>query len=125
MFTKFSIGQVWKYATRPGEDASLITIGQVDVSDESIGPIIHIAISNVDIPNASSPDGKTTFIGHLPYENQALEDSVTELVAEGAETDEYFDEGHALWKAAFDNEEAGVFSIPVTEAIDFIQASVG
>ena len=123
MTTKFETGQVWKYKTRTGENESRITIVHVDYDDHEYGDIVHIFISDLDIPNANAPEGKTIFIGHLPFESKALADSVTELESETEELPD-FDSGYQLWREAFDNSEAGVFNVAVSEAIDFVQQSV-
>jgi len=93
MKTDFSVGQVWKYKTRSHEDES------------------------------EAPGGKTTFIGHLPYSEQALGESVTELVGT-ADSLPDFEDGYKLWKSAFDDGEAGVFEVAVSEAIEGVQQSV-
>ena len=74
----FSVGQVWKYKTRPNESDSRLTIVSIDHDDPEYGDIVHIYISELNIPNPSAPDGKTLFISHLPY----LSESLAECVAE-------------------------------------------
>jgi hypothetical protein len=122
MLTKFSVGQVWSYATREGEAQSRITIVRMD-EDTDFGNIIHIYISNVEIPNADAPGGKTTFIAHMPYDEQALEESVTELDSETQPLPD-FENGYRLWRTAFEAGEAGVFDVPVCQAVDFVQQSI-
>lgn len=125
MLTKFAAGQIWKYKNRKDEDESRIIVGRVDTEDEDLGPVIHISITELKIPNPTAPDGLTKFVGHMPFDNETLEESVTELISEneGAVT-EHFDEGYGLWKAAFDKGEAGVFTVPVVDAIKFVQETV-
>jgi hypothetical protein len=122
MNADFSVGQVWKYRTRPHEGESEITIVALD-SDGELGNIVHIYVADVDIPNPKAPDGKTVFIGHLPYSEEALRGSVTELVAT-ADSLPDFEAGYELWKKAFDAGEAGVFEVAVSEAIDGVQQNV-
>lgn len=123
MLTKFAAGQVWKYQTRPNESDSRLTVVRVDPDDHEFGNIIHIYISAVDIPNPDAPHGKTVFIQHMPYEEDALSKSVTELDSETKELPDY-QNGYKLWKTAFENGEAGVFSIDVSEAINFVEQSI-
>ena len=123
MLTKFAVGQVWKYKTRPHESDSRLTVVRVDPDDHEFGNIIHIYISAVDIPNSDAPDGKTVFIQHMPYEEDALSNSVLELDTETNELPNYQD-GYQLWKAAFEKGEAGVFSVDVAKAVDFVQQSI-
>ena len=123
MLTKFAAGQVWKYKTRPNETDSRLTVVRVDPDDHEFGNIIHIYISAVDIPNSDAPDGKTVFIQHMPYEEEALSKSVIELDTETKELPDYLD-GYKLWKSAFEKGEAGVFSVDVSQAVDFVQQSI-
>ena len=123
MLTKFAAGQVWKYKTRPNETDSRLTVVRVDPDDHEFGNIIHIYISAVDIPNSDAPDGKTVFIQHMPYEEEALSKSVIELDTQTKELPDYLD-GYKLWKAAFEKGEAGVFSVDVSQAVDFVQQSI-
>ncbi len=122
MKADFSVGQVWKYKARPHEGASEITIVAID-SDEELGSIVHIYVSDVDIPNPKAPGGKTLFIGHLPYSETALQESVTELVGTADSLPE-FEDGYKLWKKAFEDGEAGVFEVAVSEAIEGVQQNV-
>lgn len=123
MLTKFAAGQVWKYKTRAHETDSRLTVVRVDPDDHEFGNIIHIFISSVDIPNPDAPDGKTVFIQHMPYVEEALDESVTELDSETKDLPDYHD-GYRLWKDAFDKGEAGVFSVSVAEAVEFVEKSI-
>lgn len=126
----FSVGQVWKYQTRPGESDSRVTIVSIDHGDEEYGDIVHIYISALDIDNPSAPDGKTLFISHLPYAAEMLKASLTELESTyddvQGELEQYdaTQEGYRLWKRAFENSEAGVFTNPVADAIGFVEKSI-
>ena len=122
MITKFAEGQVWTYATRSGESESRITIVRLD-EDAEYGNIIHIYISDIEIANPDAPGGKTTYIAHMPYAEEALEECVAELERDSVELPE-FQEGYRLWREAFQNGEAGVFTVPVCQAIDFVQATI-
>ena len=122
MITKFAAGQVWTYKTRPEETDSRLTIVRVDDDDE-YGTIVHIFISNVAIPNADAPEGKTTYIAHMPYAEEALEESANEIESESVDLPAY-EEGYKLWRAAFESGEAGVFTIPIVEAIAFVEQSI-
>lgn len=123
MITKFVEGQVWNYVTRPGESNSRIVIVRLD-DDEEYGNIIHIHISDVEIPNPQAPKGKTTYIAHLPYAEPALEKCVTALEKHAERLPDY-EEGYRLWRKAFEQGEAGVFDLPVQEAIDLVEQSIG
>lgn len=119
MLSRFAPGQIWKYTTRPGEGESRIIVVRVDDDDE-FGNIVHIYVSEVAIPNANAPDGQTTFVGHMPFSEEALDQSVENLEAEHHELPDY-EPGYRLWREAFENGEAGIFTVSVAEGIDFIQ----
>ena len=123
MTTDFSVGQEWKYKNRPHEKESKLTIVGID-EDPKLGQILHIYVSDVDIKNAQAPNGKTVFIGHLPYAENALRESVTELLGTADSLPE-FEDGYKLWKEAFDEGEAGVFDVAVAEAIAGVEQSIG
>jgi hypothetical protein len=123
MITNFSVGQVWTYKTRAGELNSRITIVRLD-DDPEYGNIIHIHISNIEIENANAPGGKTTYIAHMPFMEDALAECVEQIENESAELPDY-QEGHQLWRTAFENGEAGVFSVTVAEAIDGVAEAIG
>ncbi len=122
MITKFAVGQVWTYSTRTGESQSRLTIVRMD-EDDDFEIIIHIFISDVDIPNDDAPGGKTTFIAHMPYAEEALEASVIDLESEVEALPDY-ESGYQLWRQAFNAGEAGVFDVPVSQAIDFVEQTI-
>ena len=126
----FSVGQVWKYKTRPNESDSRVTIVSIDNDDPEYGDIVHIYISGLEIANPTAPNGKTLFISHLPYLSEALAESLTEMESQYDDVESQLDqydatqEGYRLWKRAFENSEAGVFTNPVADAIGFVEESV-
>lgn len=126
----FSVGQVWKYKTRPNESDSRVTIVSIDHDDPEYGDIVHIYISGLEIANPTAPNGKTLFISHLPYLSEALAESLTEMESQYDDVESQLDqydatqEGYRLWKRAFENSEAGVFTNPVADAIGFVEKSV-
>jgi len=124
MSKQFAEGQVWTYKTRPNEQDSRITVVRVDADDPEFGNIIHIYVSSLDIPNASAAGGRTTFVNHMPYEEEALKAAVLDLQSNDQPLPEGFEDGYRLWREAFENSEAGVFNIPVSDAIEFVQASI-
>lgn len=124
MSKQFSVGQIWKYKTRPQEPESLLTIVAIDSDlEEGFGDIIHVYISDVNIPNPKAPQGKTSFIGHLPYAESSLAESVTKLVRTESSLPD-FKEGYQLWREAFESGEAGVFEVAVAEAIAGVEQNI-
>jgi hypothetical protein len=104
--------------TRPEEEGSFLTILKVE-SSPTLGVIVHARIDGVRIENPLAPSGVSDTIGHIPLLEAALDESVTtslgslfKLVRE--------DDGYGEWRRAFDEGEAGVWSITVAEVIDHI-----
>ena len=92
-----------------------ITIVRLD-EDPDFGTIVHVFVSGVSIPNAQAPGGVTTFIAHLPYSEEGLEQCVLQLDGESTELPDY-EGAYQLWRNAFKSNEAGVFDDPVSEVI--------
>ena len=58
-------GQVWSYATRPGEEASRIVICRVE-TDPKLGEMVHIHVRGLRFKNKHVPGGFSDTIGHMP-----------------------------------------------------------
>jgi len=104
----FAPGQVWRYATREGEEQSRVHILRIDTHPKTGHEIVHIAIS-----------GARTSIGHAPISRDALERSGLSLEAKSAPLPD-FEEGYRIWRDDFDAGNAGVFTVSVAEIVDFI-----
>ncbi len=111
-------GQVYTYRTRPSEKKSLLTI--LKVEPYGAGTVVHVYISDVAIQNSDAPDGVSTFISHMPFAQQAVDQSVTQLVDQKPQLPDY-EEAYASWKEQAERRKAGVFMIPVAQAIDGIE----
>lgn len=118
----FRPGQVWRYATRPGEHQSRVQILRVD-ADPDAGEIIHVAITGVHLRRSSDDPSQTSVIGHVPVARAALEASGLSLEAQDAEVPD-FKEGYDMWRAAFEEGKAGIFSVPIAEIVDVTEATL-
>lgn len=115
-------GQVWHYQTRAGEESSQLYIVQID-RHEKLGPIYHIALDGLKLRNPNIEGGLQTDLPHLPIGEAALQSSVTQLISSGAPMPD-ISEGYGHWKAAFDAGEGGIFTIPVGQAVGYIEEIV-
>lgn len=115
----YQVGQEWQYHTRPGEEASTIKITKIETYKE-IGKMVHIAVSGVKIKNPKYPDAILEEILHLPYAEFALRKSTTQLKNDRCELPDY-EFGYVRWRAAFDEDNAGYFGIPLREAIQWLE----
>jgi hypothetical protein len=107
-------GQIWTYRARPGEEASRVTILKTE-SDPKLGTIIHIAVEGVTIRNPRAATGRSSTIGHMPYQEAALRRSLVALTNQNSAAPNL--EGYKTWKEAFDKGKAGIWSIALSEAI--------
>lgn len=116
---KYRPGQVWKYRTRATETGSRATILRVD-APPGMGHIVHIALDGLFIKSPQNRDGVANNISHLPFSEAAIDGSLTELERTGAVPE--FQEGYQTWRAAFDQNNAGAWTISVAEAIDAMES---
>lgn len=116
--SKFQVGQVWRYTTRPGEEDSTLIIVKVEY-DEKIGNIIHISINGLKISNPKVEGGINEEVPHMPISEDALGASVVELIDEGVDLPS-FEEGYNAWRSA----TGGVFTIPVSEVVEVIEQAL-
>ena len=100
--SRFMPGQVWSYKTRPGEEASRLYVCEVE-HYEKYGVIVHIYVEGLKIQN---PHGTTAeerlipVVGHMPFLERALDESVLTLEKEGVEIPPYH-RGYARWRKDF------------------------
>ena len=111
----FKVGQMWSYKTRPGETKSTFVVVKID-THPTYGNIIHIAVQDLKMKNPNSPDGFSNQIGHMPFSEKALAESVVKLLKEKVELPD-FENGYNLWREAFEQQRAGFYTISIAEAV--------
>ena len=120
---EFAAGQVWSYRTRPGEEDSALLINRVE-PHEKLGPIFHISLSGLRVPDAQAPDGLMRELPHCPVSLKTLRESCT--VCRGqADANPEHEEGLATWRAAFDAGRAGIFTITVADIVGVVEKTLG
>ena len=117
---QFAPGQVWTYNTRPGEEASRVVICSVE-TDPKLGEIVHIHVNGLRFKNKHAPGGSSDQIGHMPYSGEALRKSLTNLESSDNKLPA-FEDGYQEWRGAFDKGKAGVWTVPVSEAISGMES---
>ncbi|SNR34654.1 hypothetical protein [Lutibacter flavus] len=115
-------GQIWKYNTRKGEEKSRIIILRVEKYDKG-EIVVHIAVKGLKIENSQKESGISEEIGHLPFSNESIIKSLTELESSNNDLPDYLD-GYNEWKKAFDSGKGGMFTISINEAVDFVEQSM-
>jgi hypothetical protein len=119
----FMEGQVWSYRTRQGEGASTLLIDKVE-KDPTLGVIYHISISGLSIKNSRAESGVIHELPHIPVSAQTLQSSCLKLLGHSDQNPD-FAKGYAEWKQAFDQGQAGVYSVTVAEIVEIADRLLG
>ncbi|HEY4092910.1 MAG TPA: hypothetical protein VGN46_15460 [Luteibacter sp.] len=119
---EFTPGQAWTYRTRPGEEASRIVIRKKDIEAED-GEVFHISILGVKLRNHRMPGGIQPAMHHAAVARATLDNSLLEYTGDGDDDESWMD-GYAVWRQAYDNGDAGLFDIPVTGILSYIEMVV-
>jgi hypothetical protein len=116
---RYRVGQVWRYQTRPGEEASRAIVGRIE-KIEGVGSVVHVKLTALRL---RGPQGVATVIFHAPVAEPQLSASVTELTGERGDL-EGFAEGYALWRSAYESGKAGVFTLPLAGVVDSMEQAL-
>lgn len=116
----FAAGQVWKYNTRDGEEASRVIVCKVE-SDPKLGEIVHIHVNGLRLKSKHAPGGFVDQVGHMPYDAAALKENVTDLESVGAPLPG-FEGGYEEWRNAVDRGKAGVWTLSIAKAITAMES---
>jgi hypothetical protein len=116
----FEPGQIWSYHTRAQDEGSTLTILKLETLDRIAGRVVHIRVEGVRLGGDALEPAAPTAIAHLPFEEAALRASVIDLVS-FVEVLPDFSEGYAQWQ----QDEGGVFTVAVREAVGFVGVATG
>jgi len=117
--TDFQEGQVWSYQTRPGEERSRLYIVRID-RDIAKRPIFHIYLDGLKLKNPLMQGGVQDHLAHAPVSQESLEASVEKLLKTGGPMPN-ISEGYTAWLLAFSQRQAGVFTMPVKDIVQYIE----
>ncbi|ADV66538.1 hypothetical protein [Deinococcus maricopensis] len=120
--TRFQAGQVWAYRARPQDRGATLTVLRVDVHPR-LGTLVHIRLDGLNLRNPYTPGGVQTDVPFLPLSARALESSVTFNLRDDAPTGD-FQNVYDEWRAAFDDGDAGVWSLPVRDIVDALEDAI-
>lgn len=109
----FAPGQVWSLKSTPPTTAKVV-IGRIEDWNNKV--VVHVSIVDIPAPKTSPGSGRSTNIGHMPFERSALANSVDRLLATNATLEPNFESGYAQWKDA----KGGIFTISVPQAIEAV-----
>lgn len=119
--SKYKVGQVWSFKSRPSEPNAKLTIVKIE-SDGKLGNIIHIQVDSVKIKTSDELVKYTHLVSHMPFSEAAIDSSVTERLGEVAELPN-FQEGYTEWRNSFEAGNAGIFSIPVGKSVEYMETT--
>ena len=108
---QYQVGQRWSYHGRSEDQGSTLVIGAVQTNPA----IIYVTVEGVMLPNGS----QASSISHMPFSEEAIDQSVIELLAEGVASGLSFEEGLTQWQT----DKGGYFSVSVAEAIATIMTA--
>ena len=118
--TFFIPGQLWRYHTRPNEEASRLVIGSVDVVRRQT--VISICVTGAHIINLRRPDGFQDMLPHIPIAAATLATCVVEMCGETPVPLE-FDEGYQMWREGVEWGQSSFFTIPVADILNLAEQS--
>jgi hypothetical protein len=119
---QFSERQVWAYRARAAEPSSTLLINKIE-HEAKLGEVFHISVLGVHVKNKHAPGGVSKELPHFPVSRKTLELSVTKLMGTSRANPEY-QEGYATWRKAFQEGQAGVFTIPVSEIVGIVESTI-
>ena len=117
----YEVGQVWSYKTRESENDSKIIILKID-ADYDETEIIHVCVEDVAIKTPDSHEKPIDYISHMPFSREAIDSSVIDIIDRIEVPD--FSEGYNVWKEGYTKGEAGIFSIPVSKAVEYMETTI-
>jgi hypothetical protein len=120
--SKYKVGQMWSYITRPGEEKSYFIVVKVETHPK-LGKIIHIAVRKLEMQNPRSPDGISEDVNHMPFSEEALNKSALKILKDRVDLPDFKD-GYQMWRDAFDAGRAGIYTITLAEAVKVMETTL-
>ena len=118
----YSVGQVWSYKTRPGEETSRVIIVKIEPHSK-LENIYHLYVEGVKIRNPHIEGGLQTSLPHVPVAKQTLDASLVKMAEKRSRLPD-ISVGYQAWKQAFDSGQGGVFTIPLSEIVQYVEEIV-
>lgn len=122
MADRFNSGQIWQARGRPQDgDVHILILAVTD--DQVIGKIYSNALTGVRIRNPGIEGGMQTTLPHAPVTEDVLIADAIELVAGDGPIADHpdFSDCYLQFRELYDEGDAGVFTIPITQIIDLVE----
>jgi hypothetical protein len=117
--SKYKVGQMWSYKTRPGEEDSYFIVLKIETHPK-LGNIVHIAVRKLKMQNPHNRDGISANINHLPFSEEALNRSAVKIVKEKVDLPD-FRNGYQQWRDAFDAGRANIYTITLAQTVKLVE----
>lgn len=116
---EFEVGQIYGFKSRAQDPDPKVYIVKLDDGGPK-GQIVHTHIKGLKIKTPLSKSGFTDHIVHLPFTESALENSSLIYLETTKELPD-ISTGYQSWLKGFEDKKAGIFHIPLIDAINFIE----
>ncbi|RZJ90928.1 MAG: hypothetical protein EOO60_08465 [Hymenobacter sp.] len=120
--SKYRVGTDYSFKSRDFEPNARLTVLKIEHQDK-VGNIIHVRVDSVKVKTSENPVKYSTVITHMPFSEAALDSSGLSIIGE-AEVIPDYQEGYNEWRTSFDKDGAGVFSIPVSKAVVYMEETM-
>lgn len=111
--SRYKVGQVWGYWTRPQEKGSTFVVLRVE-KHPTLRTIVHVALRGLKVKR---PDGGYAGeVPHAPFTETSLDSSGARLVAGKADLPDY-EADYRRWREAFDAGHGAVYADTVAGAV--------
>jgi len=120
--SRYHVGNYYLFKSREFEPNAKLNVVKVEYLDK-VGNIIHVRVDSVKIKTTEKPVEYSTVITHMPFSEAALDSSGLKRIGE-AKTIPDYQKGYNEWRTSFDEGKAGVFSIPVNRAVEYMEETM-
>ena len=120
--SKYKVGQMWSYKTRPDEEKSYFIVVKVETHPK-LGNIVHIAVRKLKMQNRRSPGGVSEDVNHMPFSEEAINESAVKILKDKVDLPDFRD-GYQEWRDAFDAGHAGIYTITLAEAVKVMELNL-
>lgn len=107
-------GQLWSIG---GMANATALVGRIDDEDEA--SVVHLYVTIDTPPSLAARLGPRLEFGHMPFYRDTVRAAFGDLLKAQQMPPSVFAESYAAWRA---DDDAGVFDMPVPEAIDALVA---
>ena len=114
----YAVGQVWTFPETEEHPQLIVTIGRIDTAADLGADPANSAVLSVSIaPDEEARKLDWPEVGHTPIAETAFNaDGTGELVMDGVTPTDGFADGYQTWRDAFDEGNAGVFTVAPPKA---------